>query len=121
MSGVLREAGLAEDAHLFIATRSGLAAPSDMVGAAWDLAAVEQEYEQFIEAFSGHEHGDVLARQVELVHSWRRFPAIDPGLPARLLPARWSGARAARLFAARHARWSPDAVMRWIRLNKAAS
>jgi phenylacetic acid degradation operon negative regulatory protein len=119
VSRVLREAGLADDAHLFIATRSGLAAPGDMVGAAWDLAAVEQEYEQFIEAFSGQEHGDVLARQVELVHSWRRFPAIDPALPRDLLPARWSGLTAARLFGDLHQRWSDDARAEWQRLNDA--
>ena len=75
---------------------------ADMVATAWDLAAIEQEYEQFIDEFRGRAPGDVLARQVELVHAWRRFPAIDPALPRELLPARWSGLAAARLFADRH-------------------
>src|SRR5215472_6867138 len=102
----LREAGLDGDAHVFVATRSGLAGAGGMVRAAWDLAAIEREYERFIGDFSGPEPDDVLARQVELVHAWRRFPAIDPALPAALLPARWSGVEAARLFAGRRERWS---------------
>jgi phenylacetic acid degradation operon negative regulatory protein len=114
---VLREAGLAGDAHLFVATRSGLADAGGMVRAAWDLAAIEREYERFIAEFSGPEPGDVLARQVALVHAWRRFPAIDPALPAELLPARWSGLEAVRLFADRHERWSGGAQLEWKRLN----
>jgi phenylacetic acid degradation operon negative regulatory protein len=115
---VLREAGIA-DAHLFVATRLGLAATRDMVGTAWDLAVIEQEYERFIDEFSADSPDDVLARQVELVHAWRRFPSIDPALPRELLPARWSGLTAARLFADRHERWSADAQAEWKRLNHA--
>jgi phenylacetic acid degradation operon negative regulatory protein len=77
----------------------------------------EREYERFIAEFSGPKPGDVLARQVALVHAWRRFPAIDPALPAELLPARWSGLAAARLFADRHERWSGGAQLEWKRLN----
>jgi len=114
---VLREAGLASGAHVFVATRSGLAGPDGMVRAAWDLAAIEREYERFIAEFSGPGRRDALARQVELVHAWRRFPAIDPALPAELLPARWRGLAAARLFAGRHERWSAGAQLDWKRLN----
>jgi len=114
---VLREAGIAGDAHLFVATRSGPADAGAMVHAAWDLAAIEQEYEQFIGEFSDARPGDALARQVGLVHAWRRFPAIDPALPRDLLPARWSGLEAARLFADLHERWSAPAQAEWRRLN----
>ena len=38
---------------------------------------------------------------------------------AELLPARWSGLEAARLFADRHQRWSGDARLEWKRLNDA--
>jgi phenylacetic acid degradation operon negative regulatory protein len=119
---VLSQAGVA-DAHLFTATRSGLDGAADpdgaaeMVRAAWDLDAVERQYERFIAEFSGSEPGDVLARQVELVHAWRRFPAIDPALPRELLPAGWRGHEAARLFACLHERWSASARAEWKRLN----
>jgi phenylacetic acid degradation operon negative regulatory protein len=115
--GVLREAGVAADAHVFVARRSGLADVQVMVAAAWDLGAIEDRYEEFIEEFRATAPTDVLARQVEIVHAWRRFPSIDPVLPRELLPARWSGLKAARLFADRHQRWSGDAKQEWKRLN----
>jgi phenylacetic acid degradation operon negative regulatory protein len=114
---VLREAGVAADAHVFVARRSGLADVQVMVASAWDLGAIEDQYEEFIEEFRASAPADVLARQVELVHAWRRFPAIDPVLPRELWPARWSGLKAARLFADRHQRWSDDAKQEWKRLN----
>jgi phenylacetic acid degradation operon negative regulatory protein len=115
---VLREAGAAQDAHVFVARRSGLADVRVMVAAAWDLGAIEEQYERFIEEFRGTAPADVLARQVELVHAWRRFPAIDPVLPRELLPAHWSGLAAARLFEDRRQSWSADARQEWKRLNE---
>jgi phenylacetic acid degradation operon negative regulatory protein len=117
---VLREAGVADDAHVFVARRTGLADVRVMVATAWDLTAIEEQYEQFIEEFRARAPEDVLARQVELVHAWRRFPSIDPALPRELLPARWSGLEAARLFADQHQRWSADAQREWKRLNAAS-
>jgi phenylacetic acid degradation operon negative regulatory protein len=117
--GVLTEARVAQDAHVFVASRSGLADVRIMVADAWDLTAIEEQYGQFIEEFRDSAPADVLARQVELVHAWRRFPSIDPALPRELLPARWSGLQAARLFADRHQRWSDDARREWKRLNDA--
>ncbi|HLK79252.1 MAG TPA: PaaX family transcriptional regulator C-terminal domain-containing protein [Streptosporangiaceae bacterium] len=117
-TGVLREAGVAADAHVFVARRSGLADVQVMVASAWDLDAIEDRYQEFIEEFRVIAPADVLARQVEIVHAWRRFPAIDPLLPRELLPARWSGLRAARLFADRHERWSGEAKQEWKRLNE---
>jgi phenylacetic acid degradation operon negative regulatory protein len=116
---VLRDAGLDGDAHLFVATRSGLAGADAMVRAAWDLGAIEREYERFLAEFAGPEPSDVLAGQVALVHAWRRFPAIDPALPRDLLPARWSGLEAARRFADLHGRWSAGAQREWQRLGDA--
>jgi phenylacetic acid degradation operon negative regulatory protein len=115
--GVLTEARVAQDAHVFVASRSGLADVRIMVADAWDLTAIEEQYGQFIEEFRDSAPADVLARQVELVHAWRRFPSVDPALPRELLPARWSGLQAARLFADRHRRWSDDARREWKRLN----
>jgi phenylacetic acid degradation operon negative regulatory protein len=117
---VLREADIT-DGQIFAAEHRGGGELTALVAQAWDLPAIEQQYEEFLAEFASPSAGDPLTRLIELVHAWRRFPSIDPGLPARLLPSPWSGARAARLFAVRHARWSPDAVMQWIRLNKAAS
>ena len=113
----LQEAGVADDAHMFVATRTGMGDLREMVTEAWDLAAVEEHYEQFIADFRARVPRDVLARHIELVHAWRRFPSIDPALPRELLPARWSGLQAARLFAERHEQWAPEACREWKRLN----
>jgi phenylacetic acid degradation operon negative regulatory protein len=117
---VLRDAGVADDAHVFVAIRSGLADVRVMVAAAWDLTAVEEQYEQFIEEFEPGPPTDALTRQIELVHAWRRFPSIDPALPRELLPARWSGLTAAGLFADRHQQWADAAQQEWKHLNDLA-
>jgi phenylacetic acid degradation operon negative regulatory protein len=116
---VLRQAGVT-DGQIFVAGHSGGGGLPALVAQAWDLPAIEESYEAFLAEFGPPAAPDPLVRVTELVHAWRRFPAIDPGLPSRLLPSRWSGARAAKLFAARHATWSPDAVTRWVRLNQVA-
>lgn len=116
-AAVLREAGVAAGAHLFVATRVGVGDVREMVAAAWDLDAVEAAYAAFLTAFRAARPVDVLARQIELVHAWRRFPSVDPGLPRELLPARWSGGRAAALFTERHRRWLGPARREWARLN----
>jgi phenylacetic acid degradation operon negative regulatory protein len=117
---VLREAGAGADANVFVARRTGLSDTKAMVAAAWDLPVIEAEYEQFVAEFGDKTPDDVLVRQLELVHAWRRFPSLDPALPRELLPARWTGTRAARLFADRHERWLADSRAEWKRLNSVA-
>jgi phenylacetic acid degradation operon negative regulatory protein len=108
---ILADAGV-RDAHVFVAEHRGgeLAA---MVRQAWDLDTIEAQYERFLADFAGPSVGDPLARLAELVHAWRRFPAIDPALPAALLPSGWSGIAAAGLFERRHAQWAPGAMAAW--------
>jgi phenylacetic acid degradation operon negative regulatory protein len=118
---VLRDACVADDAHVFVAKRTGLSDTREMVAAAWDLPEIEAEYEQFVAEFRGPGvPSDVLLRQLELVHAWRRFPALDPALPRELLPPRWTGIKAAELFFDRHERWADDARREWRRLNDPA-
>jgi phenylacetic acid degradation operon negative regulatory protein len=116
---VLRQAGVT-GGQIFVAEHRGGGELTALAGQAWDLPAIQRRYEEFLTEFAPGTAADPLTRLIQLVHAWRRFPSIDPGLPARLLPGRWSGARAAGLFAQRHADWSPEAVMQWARLNKAA-
>ena len=86
---------------------------------AWDLDTVTARYQEFIGEFTGLRPGpgdEALIAQTRLVHEWRRFPFLDPQLPAELLPAPWIGTRAAQLFHARHAEWGPPAQARWAEL-----
>jgi phenylacetic acid degradation operon negative regulatory protein len=114
--GVLKELGLADDAMSFSATYGAVGSEAAMVARAWDLSEVEDRYEAFIDEFTGLRPADgaaVLHAQTMLVHEWRRFPFLDPRLPSKLLPANWSGTKAAELFHSRHAEWNPEALRRW--------
>jgi phenylacetic acid degradation operon negative regulatory protein len=114
----LSVAGVA-DAQVFVGTHAGQGDVRAMVREAWDLDDVEARYAAFLERFDGRTRRDPLTATVELVHAWRRFPWIDPALPAPLLPRPWSGAPAARRFARLHDRWSPSARAEWNALNSA--
>lgn len=120
---VLAEAGMRQDAQVFVAEHlpstaaGGEAELPAMVRAAWDLADLEQRYEQFLARFADDDVDDPLTATTELVHAWRRFPWTDPLLPDRLLPRPWNGVTAARRFADLHARWSLAARAEWAALE----
>lgn len=106
-----------DDARIFIAKHHGDRDLTSMVRQAWDLAAIEAAYLDFMAEFSSAVAPAPLERLVELVHSWRAFPWLDPNLPRTLLPPRWTGEEAAKLFAKRHATWAAAAATEWLRLN----
>jgi phenylacetic acid degradation operon negative regulatory protein len=115
---VLAEAGLLAEAQIFVASHSGGGELAALARQAWDLEQIEQQYEQFIAEFEDVNCTDPLTRIIELVHAWRRFPWLDPVLPARLLPAGWSGTRAAGVFERQHDRWSATARAEWQRITE---
>jgi phenylacetic acid degradation operon negative regulatory protein len=82
--------------------------PAKVVAEAWDLDEVSEAYRAFIARFGRLRPSSRQAAfraQTELVHEWRRFPFLDPDLPADMLPARWPRKRAHDLFGERHAQW----------------
>jgi phenylacetic acid degradation operon negative regulatory protein len=115
---VLGEAGVLDGTQIFVAEYHGGGDLESMISRSWNLDAIDESYREFIAEFAVAEAGDPLARLVDLVHCWRRFPWIDPGLPSDLLPARWSGEQAASLFANTHAIWADTATAEWMRLNR---
>ncbi len=112
---ILDEAGL-PDGYLFTAEYQGGGSLDAMVRHAWDLDELARAYDEFIEEFSGTASPDPLTGVIDLVHAWRRFPWIDPGLPAQFLPVPWSGTAAVELFARLHAEWADDAIAEWKQL-----
>jgi phenylacetic acid degradation operon negative regulatory protein len=114
--GLLRRAEI-DDAMVFTARHRGGVELSRLIRQAWDLDTLEAGYEDFLGAFAELGAADPLTRVVELVHAWRRFPSIDPALPRELLPPRWSGEQAAKLFAERHAAWTAGAAAAWATLD----
>jgi phenylacetic acid degradation operon negative regulatory protein len=118
---VLAEAGILADALIIDGKVIAGQQPAEVVARAWDLVGLEAGYQRFLGEFRPPVAADPLARLTELVHAWRRFPWKDPGLPPDLLPARWHGTRAARLFADRHAAWSPAARAEWAAIEAGAT
>lgn len=102
----------AAEARSFVAEFGAMGNPAQLVRDAWDLEQVSEQYRAFIDDFSRVRPASPVAcfrQQTLLVHAWRRFPFLDPDLPAALLPGDWPRERAHRLFADRHGRWHPGA------------
>jgi phenylacetic acid degradation operon negative regulatory protein len=106
-----------EEAPIFVVEHRAGGDMAEMAGRAWDLAAIEQSYREFVAGYGARDIRDPLAGQVDLVHAWRRFPWQDPALPRELLPPDWSGGRAARLFKRQHDRLAAGANAEWSRLD----
>jgi len=95
-----------------------------VVRQAWALDDVEQRYRDFIAAHTGVRAPSPAAAfraQVRLVQEWRRFPFLDPALPAELLPRTWPGGPAADLFRRRHDAWHAAAQGHWETLSSEAA
>jgi phenylacetic acid degradation operon negative regulatory protein len=117
---ILTSLDLARAAMSFVASYGTIGEVGSMVARAWDLSEVETRYEEFMAEFGTLEPADgpaVLHAQTLLVHEWRRFPFLDPQLPARLLPENWRGTQAAQLFHRRHQEWRPAAQQHWDQLQ----
>jgi len=102
--------------------------PRGLASRAWDIDGLAHGYSQWLDLaagltdLSGLDAGQaslagqscrdeaVFAARSELVHGWRKFLFVDPGLPAELLPAAWPGAVAAEFFDAQAARLLPAAA-----------
>ena len=88
-----------------------------LLARAWDLDRLARAYQRWLAMASdlsagaglGASDETVFARRSMLVHEWRKFLFSDPGLPAELLPARWPGHEAAKVFQAESARLLPGA------------
>jgi phenylacetic acid degradation operon negative regulatory protein len=123
VTGVVADLGLTAVTSSFVGPFGVIGTERDLVHQAWDLAGVEAAYELFLDEFGAADPAtpdEVLRQQIHLVHAWRRFPFLDPQLPAALLPEDWAGARAAALFSAQHHRWHRPAQQQWARLISSA-
>jgi phenylacetic acid degradation operon negative regulatory protein len=118
-----REAGavaaleeLALSGTTWIGRPGALGGVAGRVDEIWNLAALADSYRHFSEAAateSPRTDEDCVSSLVRLVHDWRHFPAIDPGLPSELLPPSWPASDAARLFARRRKEWTGPAQKWW--------
>ena len=100
--------GTLDAVHLFLAEYRGPASDRELLERCWDVEAIARSYREFIGRYRPLyerelERGDLsdeaaLVQRLWLVHDYRKFAYIDPGLPSELLPAHWPGTAAAGLF-----------------------
>ena len=100
----------------FVAELGQLGDGQDIVRRAWKLDDVNARYRDFIDMTpTASASGAAAARELTLlVHRWRRFPFLDPELPAELLPDGWLGAPAAALFGAARSALIEPATTWWL-------
>jgi len=110
----------AAEARSFVAEFGAIGSPRQLVADAWDLEGVRRLYMAFIEDFRGVRALSTQAcfrQQTLLVHAWRKFPFLDPDLPAELLPPGWPREQAHQLFTERHGQWSASALQYFAQLE----
>ncbi|EIT85815.1 repressor [Fictibacillus macauensis ZFHKF-1] len=97
--------------HYFTATYDGPNECAKLVNECWDLQATNEKYDRFIKIYSEKyvidktkiengemTDGECFVERTKLVHEYRKFLFVDPGLPQELLPDNWLGNYAASLF-----------------------
>jgi phenylacetic acid degradation operon negative regulatory protein len=105
----------------FRAEFGAIGEPRRAVADAWDLDEVADRYREFAARFGRlrpRTPEAVFRAQTELVHTWRKFPFLDPDLPAEVLPARWPRERAHEVFAERHSEWHRPAQRYFAELER---
>ncbi|GAA3062903.1 MULTISPECIES: PaaX family transcriptional regulator [Actinomycetes] len=77
----------------------------------WNLELLEQQYERFVANHSALlddvrsrvlSPNEAFALYIPTLTHWRGLPYLDPGLPPEILPERWHGQDARRLFTDLH-------------------
>ncbi|GAA5196105.1 PaaX family transcriptional regulator C-terminal domain-containing protein [Rugosimonospora acidiphila] len=113
---IVTDLGLGEAALSFTGPFAGIGGQHTLVEQAWNLRALAERYQAFLDEFAGARPApgdETLVAQARLVHEWRRFPFLDPKLPAELLPPDWIGIRAGGLFRKLHGAWQDGAQRHW--------
>jgi phenylacetic acid degradation operon negative regulatory protein len=118
VTGAVRDAiralDLDERVDVFVAHYEGPHGDADLVHKCWDLDAIGHAYEEFVAQYSDYSSSlsdtQAFVTRIWLVHDFRKFAYIDPGLPPVLLPKDWPGVRAGALFREFYAALRPGAV-----------
>lgn len=100
-----------EHVHLFVSENQGPKTDLDIIKQCWDIDFINERYELFIEKnenkfiedkkrieLGKYSEKDCFVKRTMLVHYYRKSLFIDPGLPKELLPNKWLGEEAAKLF-----------------------
>jgi phenylacetic acid degradation operon negative regulatory protein len=102
---------ISEYVDFFVSDYIGPKDNQSLMEKSWPLEEIKSKYEEFISKYSKQfiVHQSVISRgemsdsecfveRTKLIHEYRKFLFIDPGLPKELLPPMWSGDHATLLF-----------------------
>ena len=102
---------ISEYVDFFVSEYIGPKDNHSLVEKSWPLEQVVEKYEEFIIKYSKQfianqeiinrgemSDADCFVERTKLIHEYRKFLFIDPGLPKELLPENWNGTLAATLF-----------------------
>lgn len=97
-----------EAANLFLAEYGGPLSDRELLERCWDVPSIAAAYRDFIARYEPRLRWErqrtdltdeaAFVERLWLVHDFRKFVYLDPGLPSELLPAHWPGTAAAALF-----------------------
>lgn len=96
---------------IFRSRSEGTRADRDIAARAWDLAALDRDYREFLDRYRPRldryadgavEGTEALIERTRLISDYRRFPFRDPDLPPELLPPGWPGHGAREVFLRAH-------------------
>lgn len=100
--------GLSASVHFFEGSYRGPLSDRRLVESCWNLDDIAGAYRAFVDRYqprlqrereaSALTEEAAFVERLWLVHDYRRFAYVDPGLPSELVPAHWPGTTAAALF-----------------------
>ncbi len=83
--------------------------PVEWASKLYPMQALNERYQAFIHEWAGAEarlpEREAFVNRIQLVHAWRKFLFIDPGLPHDLAPPTFSRAEARSLFHRLYDQW----------------
>ncbi len=106
--------GLVGRFEMFTAEHDGPTQDAQLASRHWDLRAIDDAYAGFVAEWrprleveravvargEAPEDAKCFLARTGLVHAFRKFLFIDPGLPQEVLPERWTGNEARAVFSA---------------------
>ena len=105
---VAESAGAGDAVHVFLGEYRGPLGDRELVARCWDLEKIADAYREFIDRYatrlerererSNLSDEEAFVERLWLVHDYRKFTYLDPGLPSELVPAHWPGTTAAAIF-----------------------
>lgn len=111
INDIIDKYNIRECVHFFTADNEGPQSNKQIITNCWDIDHINKQYQMFIKFYEGEmvenrqklEEGkmsnqDCFVERTLLVHHYRKSLFIDPGIPQELLPEKWLGEQAAKLF-----------------------